>query len=389
MADTTFVNNVTLTDADWFNDVNRLHYTILGDPSTLADLISNTLVSTGMPFNHGLSASVASNALTINLTTKSGGTPSSSSPVVIPFRSATTTTGTITPLAVTAATSITISSGSTLGTISDSLVRVWVVGFNDDGTFRLGVINCLKSGDTSPSIYTLRPDVVASSVQDAGLGFADSSATFYTNSAAVSSKPFCILGYVECEIVTAGTWTTPTNITPIRYSTPLPGTVLAENVTLDSAVATNTGTVPNDNTTPLNTEGSQFMSLTLSAPAVEGVWELEHVGNYASSNTDNGIQVFACLGNSGLGSSTDALVATRAGRPATAGAVTTATLKYRLPVNSSAYDSPGVAFPGTTALAAIRAGTSTAGTTTFNGSAGAGLYNGTYYSSLILRSIMY
>lgn len=34
MADTTFVNGVTLTDADWFNDVNRLHYTIFGDPST-------------------------------------------------------------------------------------------------------------------------------------------------------------------------------------------------------------------------------------------------------------------------------------------------------------------------------------------------------------------
>lgn len=33
MADTTFVNNVTLTDADWFSDLNRLHYTIFGDPA--------------------------------------------------------------------------------------------------------------------------------------------------------------------------------------------------------------------------------------------------------------------------------------------------------------------------------------------------------------------
>lgn len=33
MADTTFINGVTLTDADWFNDVNRLHYTIFGDPA--------------------------------------------------------------------------------------------------------------------------------------------------------------------------------------------------------------------------------------------------------------------------------------------------------------------------------------------------------------------
>lgn len=36
MADTTFTNGVTLTDADWFNDVNRLHYTIFGDPANTA-----------------------------------------------------------------------------------------------------------------------------------------------------------------------------------------------------------------------------------------------------------------------------------------------------------------------------------------------------------------
>jgi hypothetical protein len=36
MADTNFINNVTLTDADWFNDLNRLHYTIFGDPADAA-----------------------------------------------------------------------------------------------------------------------------------------------------------------------------------------------------------------------------------------------------------------------------------------------------------------------------------------------------------------
>lgn len=38
MSDTTFTNGVTLTDADWFNDLNRLHYTIFGDPASLAAL---------------------------------------------------------------------------------------------------------------------------------------------------------------------------------------------------------------------------------------------------------------------------------------------------------------------------------------------------------------
>lgn len=38
MSDTTFVDGTTLTAEDWFNDLNRLHYTILGDPATLAAL---------------------------------------------------------------------------------------------------------------------------------------------------------------------------------------------------------------------------------------------------------------------------------------------------------------------------------------------------------------
>lgn len=36
MATTEFTNNVTLTDADWFNDLDRLHYDIFGDPATAA-----------------------------------------------------------------------------------------------------------------------------------------------------------------------------------------------------------------------------------------------------------------------------------------------------------------------------------------------------------------
>ena len=36
MSDTTFANGTTLTDEDWFNDVNRLHYTIFNDPATQA-----------------------------------------------------------------------------------------------------------------------------------------------------------------------------------------------------------------------------------------------------------------------------------------------------------------------------------------------------------------
>lgn len=42
MADTTYVDGVTLLTADSMNDLNRLHYTIFGDPASLA-AVRNTL----------------------------------------------------------------------------------------------------------------------------------------------------------------------------------------------------------------------------------------------------------------------------------------------------------------------------------------------------------
>jgi len=48
MTDTVFVNNVTLTDSDWFNDVNRLHYTILVDPANLAAAQSTLGINTAL-----------------------------------------------------------------------------------------------------------------------------------------------------------------------------------------------------------------------------------------------------------------------------------------------------------------------------------------------------
>lgn len=44
MADTTYTDNVTVITADTMNDLNRLHYTILGDPATGA-AAANTLIT--------------------------------------------------------------------------------------------------------------------------------------------------------------------------------------------------------------------------------------------------------------------------------------------------------------------------------------------------------
>lgn len=43
MADTNYVDGVTLLTADTMNDVNRLHYTIFGDPATVAAAAGNLI----------------------------------------------------------------------------------------------------------------------------------------------------------------------------------------------------------------------------------------------------------------------------------------------------------------------------------------------------------
>jgi hypothetical protein len=155
------------------------------------------------PYNLGLAVSVAGNALTIALKDADGNDPSSSSPVVIPFRNVTAATGTPTYLTVTAATSLTVSSGSTLGTTSGVAANLVVVGFNDGGTFRLGVVN--------PTSLPVK-DRIASSTAEGGAGGADTAGTIYTGTA-VTSKALRVLGLINITEATAGTWASdPTTV---------------------------------------------------------------------------------------------------------------------------------------------------------------------------------
>ena len=39
MTDTTFIDQVTVIPTDWLNDLNRLHYTLLADPTTTQEII--------------------------------------------------------------------------------------------------------------------------------------------------------------------------------------------------------------------------------------------------------------------------------------------------------------------------------------------------------------
>lgn len=178
------------------------------------------------PINMSLTCSASASALTIALKDAGGNDPTPASPCFIPFRNATETTGSLSWMPVTAATSLVISSGSTMGVTSSTAFRIWIVGFNDSGTFRLGAINCVTGALDSFTVYPLTQWAVSSSTAEGGAGAADSAGVIYTGTA-VTSKPMTVLGFLEWSSsgLTAGTWTTSNllRIQAIGKGVPLPG----------------------------------------------------------------------------------------------------------------------------------------------------------------------
>ncbi len=290
MADTVFTNGVTLSDSGWFNDTNRIVYTILANAANAAaartalaaaasgannditSLAAVTSQSFGDIRNLSLVASVAANALTIALKTKAGTDATATDKISIPFRSATAANGDFATVDVTSASSLVISNGSTLGSVANIANRFWVVGFNDAGTFRLGLVNCLTtvagagSGRDVTAIYPLRDDVLASSTAEGGAGAADSAQVIYTGTA-VSAKAMRVLGYLEYNVGlgTAGVYATvPTKLQLFGPGISLPGQVVQTVRNDTGAVATGTTVMPFDDTIPQITEGNQYMTQAIT-----------------------------------------------------------------------------------------------------------------------------
>lgn len=211
-----------------------------------------------IPINLALSASVGSNALTIAIKGRDGNNPSPSNPVLIPYRSATAANGDYSWLTLTSAASFVMSSGSTGGARDGIPFRFWIVSFNDAGTQRLGIINCVTSvagvgaGSDVTQIYPLKGWGLASSSAEGGAGAADSAQVFYTGTA-VSSKAYTVLGYAtfEAGLATAGTYASvPTRLQRWMPGMPLPGDVIQTARNDTGAVATGTTTMPQDDSIP-------------------------------------------------------------------------------------------------------------------------------------------
>ena len=330
--------------------------------------------------NFALTAAVASNALTIALKGKDANDPSSINKARIPFRNVTPATGDYSQVVVSAATSLVISSGSTMGATSATAFRLWIVAFNDAGTLRLGAINCLTtsanagSGRNVDAIYPLSAWGIASSTAEGGAGAADSAQVFYTGTA-VTSKVYTVLGYMTWEtgLTTAGTWdAVPTRIQLFGAGVPLPGAAVQGKLSVSGAVATGTTVIPLDDTIPQSAEGDQYMSLEVTPTSAANVlhWSSRAV---AASSAGAGNALTAALFQDATANALAAVITSFG---------TTAVEKI-LVLEHSMLANTTVATTGK-----IRIGSNSAGTTTFNGRSGARDYGGVMASRLAVQEVM-
>lgn len=213
--------------------------------------------------NCSLTATVASNNLTISLTDPSGATPSATDPCWVALRSATLTSGSLTQYKVTAATTLVLNSGSSLA--CGTTPHIWVELFDTGSAAALGASCQSTVSSNVVTFFPLDASGVASTTACNACGTATSAGTFYTT-AALTSKPFRVLGYLEWNsgLSTPGTWAAaPTKIQLHFAGMPLPGQVLPGNFKNVGGVNYSGNAC---NTTPATVTGST-LSITPTAAA--------------------------------------------------------------------------------------------------------------------------
>ena len=203
-----------------------------------ARMLGNSALGSS-PVNLQLSAAAGSNNLVLSILTAAGGTPSSSTPVLIPFRDTTLGNGDPVVVSVQAATTFTITATNTMGCTSAVLCRLWLVAFNNAGTAVLCAINANASGT---SITTINENVLQTS--QSGTSGGSTAQLYYCGASALSSKAVRILGYVEAT-ETTGNWGSVTAIQLFGPGIKRPGDVVqvVTSTSTTTSTTTNTSTV--------------------------------------------------------------------------------------------------------------------------------------------------
>lgn len=235
---------------------------------------------------------VAGNVLTCAVKTWAGNDPSGAEPVFYAVRDVTASTGSLTYRKLTAPLSVTLNNTALIGTVNAIAFRLWAAIFNDGGTDRLAVINCLSSvanagsGRDVTAIYPLAGFGIASATLSDNA--ADNSQVFYAN-AAIASKAYTTVGSAtwEAGLAAAGVWSAgPTRKQLFGPGVSLPGQTIQIQRTPTGATSSGVTTVPHDDTIPQSGEGVQFMTQAITPSSAANVLRVRAQGMYSHSIAD-------------------------------------------------------------------------------------------------------
>jgi hypothetical protein len=223
-----------------------------GTNIVVINVAPSNISKSGYPHNYGLSASVASNALTVARKGEDGNDPSSTNIVEVPFRNPTLTVGTPTRISYTAAGSIVLPQGSTLGFLASEAGRFYVYEGTDGTDKDIGVAR--TSFVPEDRLYSSTAISAAATAAD----------VLYSNTTRTNWVWRCV-GYVEATMsATLGNWASIEKVQVMGPGIKRTGETVQDPV-LVTATDDSTGTVlPSDNTIPQITEGKEFMSVSLT-----------------------------------------------------------------------------------------------------------------------------
>lgn len=300
--------------------------------------------------NYSFDATVSGNALTIALKDRDGNDATASTPIPFVFRSATETTGTLTKASVTGAVSVTISSGSTLGTVSGVAHRLHIGALYTGSAVELFVYNTVT---TTGLVYFWDADLITTTAEG-GAGAADSAGVPYSTTGR-TAMPWVYLGYIEGSQATAGTWASAVTKKKVQ-GTQLHGRLAQVSQTTTTSMSSGTTVIPTDNTIPQNTEGDQYMTCAITPKS-----GANRLAIYVGLNGES--SVTATFASALFQDSTaNALVAVR--ESVVAGAMTTSSLFWDMTANTTS-----------STTFKVRAGVGS-NTFTFNGQGSAAFFGG-------------
>lgn len=248
-----------------------------------------------MPVNLQLNASVGSNILTIAVKAANGGVDASASnPVLFPFRDTATSPGAGGPVwrSLTGALSISTVVGASFGVAANNPFRLWVLAFDNGGTVVLALFESVNGigiaggANVSGFIPLNRATLQSTIAMTSGSA---TNGTFYTPAGVtLTSKAYCILGYVDFNsgLATPGSYSAAPDVVQLfGPGIPLPGQPTGKIVS-----ATTTSAVSNSSAAGVFGSSNLTASIALSAAP-----------NLVRVKSNTSIYVSAATGNWGLG----------------------------------------------------------------------------------------